>query len=132
MGFFLARDVFSPRFLQPSKLQHDKPHPIRILSPDEASRLSKDQASHVWKDGVRPSDVPALAPNTADARYDDGTSHRRRTRRTPTGTTTKKATTGPITDETVNPINPPDAGSEPESTPPPKATPPANDPAITD
>lgn len=78
-GFFLARDVFSPKFLQPSKVQGDRPHPIRVLSPEEAARASMDKDSSVWTEGVKSSDIPKMTVNTERV-YDDSdvTNHARR------------------------------------------------------
>ena len=81
-GFFLAEDVFAKKLLHDSRVQHDKLHPVRILSPQEAEKLSSDQTSHVWTDGVRDSDVPNLAPSFTPMEGGGSSSHNRKRRHT--------------------------------------------------
>ena len=61
-GFFAARDYLAPRYVPPSAVRAGRPQPIRILSPDEAANAARDEPSHVWTQGVRPSDIPKLEP----------------------------------------------------------------------
>jgi len=78
-GFFLAEDVFAKKLLHDSKVQRDRLHPVRILTPQEAEKLSSDQTSHVWTEGVRDSDVPNVAPSYTP--MDDSSTHSRKHRR---------------------------------------------------
>lgn len=78
-GYVLGRDLLAPKFIEDDTIKLDRPHPVRILTPDEAARLVKEP-SHVWTEGVQPSDIPKLEPEKRE-----GSSHRtRRTRRTVT------------------------------------------------
>ena len=62
-GFAAGLYLLAPHFLHPSEVQQGKPRPIRILSPDEAAAVAKDEPSHVWTEGVKPEDIPKLEPD---------------------------------------------------------------------
>lgn len=132
-GFFLARDVFSPKFLQPSKVQTDKPHPIRILSPEDAARLSRDEDSHVWSEGVKSSDIPKIETERVyrddEVSSKDKRSTRHRTsRRTTEKTETAKSSEKPDSGTTDTP-DAPDTGST-DAAPQPEA--PQEQPTVDD
>ena len=59
-GYLLAKDYVGPTYLQPSAVTVDRPQPIRILSPKEAQAVARDEPSHVWTEGVQPSDIPKM------------------------------------------------------------------------
>ena len=59
-GYLLAERYVGPTYLQPSAVSVDRPQPIRILSPSEAAAVARDEPSHVWTEGVRPSDIPKM------------------------------------------------------------------------
>ncbi|MHB9027037.1 MAG: hypothetical protein ACYC7E_23115 [Armatimonadota bacterium] len=61
-SFFLARDYIAENFLEPSKIHTDRPHPVRVLTPDEAAAIARDEDSRVWTEGVRKEDIPKLPP----------------------------------------------------------------------
>ena len=67
-GFFLVRYVLPSSTLKESKIQRDKLHPVRILNPEESSKLSGDNTSHVWTDGVQKSDLPKEEPSSIPRR----------------------------------------------------------------
>lgn len=98
-GFFLATNVAS-KYLDDSTVQHDRPHPDAILSPEEAAKIARDQESHVWTQGVRRSDIPSYKPETNG---DTAPATSRHTRRAttrpgahqPTASATKPADTAP-------------------------------------
>ena len=63
-GYALSQTAYiTKKFMPKSFVQTGKPHPMPLLTPDEASRVAKDQASPVWSEGVKSSDVPKLDPN---------------------------------------------------------------------
>jgi hypothetical protein len=68
VGYFLGRHVFAPTYLQPSKVQQERLHPIRILSPEEAAAMARDEPSPVWTEGVPPVDTEAPRPRTRRSR----------------------------------------------------------------
>ena len=59
-GYTLARFVLAPHLLQPSKVQVARPQAIRVLSPEEAASIARDEPSPVWTQGVRDSDIPKM------------------------------------------------------------------------
>ena len=59
-GFFLGRDILSKEYLDGATVQTKQTEPMRILTPDEAAKVAKDQDSHVWKEGVKRSDIPVV------------------------------------------------------------------------
>ncbi len=61
-GYLLAQRVVAPKYLQGSVIRHQDNKPIRTLSPDDASKLTRDEPSPVWTEGVRKSDLPKDAP----------------------------------------------------------------------
>lgn len=67
-GFIAGRDVIAPRYLAPSKMGTTIKTPVRILSPAEARAAANDQPSHVWTEGVKPSDIPKMEPSSDEPR----------------------------------------------------------------
>ena len=99
-GFIAGRDVLAPRYLEPGKVGAPTTTPVRILSPAEARAATNDQPSHVWTEGVKPSDIPKMEPS------DD--QPRRPRRRAKPETQPDANTTAPAAT--------PDAGAEPADT----------------
>ncbi|MHB0938122.1 MAG: hypothetical protein ACYDCO_27105 [Armatimonadota bacterium] len=89
VGFIVGRDVIAPRYLEPSKVGTTITTPVRILSPAEARAAASDQPSRVWKEGVKPSDIPKLEPSEDQPRR----RRRARTEPAPTANPTAPATT---------------------------------------
>ncbi|MEI7833491.1 MAG: hypothetical protein WCJ56_09885 [bacterium] len=61
-GYLLAQRVVAPKYLQGNAIRLRDNKPIRTLSPDDASKLTRDEPSPVWTEGVRKSDLPKDAP----------------------------------------------------------------------
>lgn len=68
VGFIAGRDVVAPRYLEPSRVGAPSTTPVRILSPAEARAAANDQPSHVWTEGVKPSDIPKMEPSSEQPR----------------------------------------------------------------
>jgi hypothetical protein len=109
-GYYLGRDVVSPKVLKSSDVPYDKPRPIRVLSPDEV-QAGKDQPSHVWTQGVQPSDIPPL--DTPPPTNDTMMTHRR-TRHGGAQTPTAAPDTTATPDDTATPDTP---ATTPDTTP---------------
>ena len=107
-GYWLGKEFLAPRILGKATGGRQSLQPSRILSPEEAAEIARDQPSRVWKDGVKDSDIPDLPvdPEMRPRR----TTHRR----TPAVTTTETPTTVDIPPTTgVEPPTPvPDPGTE--------------------
>jgi len=103
-GFVAGRDVIAPRFLSSGKVGAHITQPVRILSPEEARVAARDEPSHVWTEGVKPSDIPKLEPSE-----EQRPRTRRRSRPAVTGT---PATPEPAVDAPVVP----DQAETPEPT----------------
>lgn len=59
-GYALARFVLAPHYLQPSTVHFNRPQPIRVLSPEEAAAVARDEPSRVWTEGVDRSNLPKM------------------------------------------------------------------------
>jgi len=59
-GYIFARFVLAPRLLEPNKVSVARPQPIRVLSPEEAASIARDEPSPVWTQGVRDADIPRM------------------------------------------------------------------------
>lgn len=105
-GYALGRYVLASK-LQPSEVHDSRPTPIRILTPDEARAVAHDEASPVWTEGVKDSDIPKVepAPGTDRPRR-----HTKPTQSTPATTTPSQP--APTTDTTP----PPSDSTEPAPT----------------
>jgi hypothetical protein len=116
-GYGLGRFVLATK-LQPSEVHDSRPTPIRILTPDEAKAVARDEDSPVWTEGVKDEDIPKVesVPGTDRPR-------RRRARPAESAPTTTSPTTPTPAVETPAP---------PAETPEPAPTPPANTDAIPD
>jgi len=88
VGFIVGRDVIAARYLSPSKMGTPMATPVRILSPTEARAAANDQPSHVWTEGVKPSDIPKMEPSSDQPRH-----WRRRAKPAAPATTNPAATT---------------------------------------
>lgn len=110
-GFLLARDYFAPKYLEPSDVRVSHLEPVRVLTPAEARLAASDEPSHVWTEGVKPSDIPRMVPADQPARP------RRRTHAAPSGTPAPTATEA--TPAATTPATP----APPVTTPAPAPTP---------
>jgi len=122
IGFFTARDIIAPNYLQPSKVQGDRIKPVRILSPEEALTAERDVTSPVWENGVDKDDIPKMESN----RRRSSRSRRHRETAQPTQeehratTPAPEAPTPPASNDTAAPASPspaPDGGGDTVVTP---------------
>lgn len=107
-GYWLGKEYIAPRILGKAVGAQKSLQPRRILSPEEAAKIARDQPSRVWEEGVKDSDIPKL-PNDPEMRP------RRKTRRsapavTPNPVTTTEET--PAEGETPAPAPTPDLGTD--------------------
>jgi len=65
-GYCLARFVLAPHFLQPGAVRYAHPQAIRVLSPEEAAAVARDEPSPVWTRGVQDSDIPKMETGTEE------------------------------------------------------------------
>ena len=102
-GFFLGREVLAKKMLKPTEVRSPRPDPIRILTPEEARAIARDEASPVWTEGVNKEDIPELEqPESRRPRrrtHRENTTTPARTTETPTPSTTPDA--APVTPETT-------------------------------
>ena len=111
VGFGLGRFTLAKKMLKPSEVHAPRPEAIRILTPDEARAVARDEASHVWTQGVKPEDIPKT-----EAQPGQTDQHPRRRHRPTTPSTDTPATdTQPAPDSTTTTT--PDTGA-PDANPP--------------
>lgn len=100
-GFWLGKEFIAPRILGKAVGAPQSPQARRILSPEEAAKIARDQPSRVWEEGVKDSDIPELP--------DDPEMRPRRTVRRRTTAPAPPATTETITPADETPAD----GNEP-------------------
>ena len=132
-GFILGRDQLAKAFLPISIVQMNRPHPTPLLTPDEASRVARDEASPVWREGVKSTDVPKLDPSDYAAErsknyvFSSTRRHRGlRYRHAPKSLPSDENDTDNADDSATTPSDSPsgadDNGPSPSPTPPPTST----------
>lgn len=62
-GYLFAQNMLAKKVLINSSIQLARPHPKPLLTPDEAAKVARDEASPVWSEGVKATDVPKLDPH---------------------------------------------------------------------
>jgi len=62
-GYVFAQNLLAKKMLSTSSFQFNRPHPKPLLTPDQAAKVARDEASPVWTEGVKAADVPKLDPH---------------------------------------------------------------------
>lgn len=126
-GFYLGKNFLSKEYLGETSVQPKQAAPMRILTPDEAAKVAKDQDSRVWKEGVKSSDIPSVdmsSPVPVERHL------RRRHRRQNNPGATSPSDANPVNDNATGdtPVDSPPADNVDTAAPAPQpdTTPPGN------